>query len=630
MNPFNSNAYLAAIVDSSDDAIISKNLDGILISWNAAAERMYGYTAAEAIGQHISLIIPPDRLEEEAAIIASLRRGQKIDHFETIRQAKDGRLLDVSITISPIRDDDGTIVGASKVARDITERKKHDEELRTQREWLQVTLASIGDAVITTDTHANVTYLNPIAENLTGWKHAEAFGKPLAEVFHIVNEDTRLPVENPVDKVLRYGTIQGLANHTLLMARDGSEYSIEDAAAPIRLSEEKLLGVVMVFHDIGDRRVLEKEVQRRDRRKDEFLAMLAHELRNPLAPISNAVNVLASETLSDVMRMQAVHLVKRQVEQMRRLLDDLLDVSRITQGKIELRRQPVLLSNIIQASIETAMPLIEERSQRLTLNMPEAPIQLIGDATRLSQIFSNLLHNAAKFSDKGEKIAIEVAPSENQVTIRIKDHGIGIAPDNLDDIFEIFAQVDNSIERKSGGLGIGLALVKDLIALHDGRVEVRSAGLGKGSEFIVTLPIMPSVPALQEERPLIPSPVSRCYRILVVDDNEPSAKTLGWMLEMLGHEVQLANDGIDALDKAKSYRPDVVFLDIGLPGMNGYQVCEAMRADETLKHTVIIAQSGWGQKEHLERSKQAGFNQHLVKPIDLQALENLLANLVSP
>jgi PAS domain S-box-containing protein len=489
-------AYLAAIIESSDDAIISKNLEGIITSWNAAAEKMYGFSAQEAVGQSIRMIIPPDRLEEEKGILARLRKGEKIDHFETIRRARDGQMLNVSITVSPILDREGRIIGASKVARNITERKRQAEELRSQQEWYQVTLASIGDAVIATDVNVRVTYLNPIAEKLTGWPLDEAVGKPLETIFNIINEDTRLPVDHPIDKVIKTGGIQGLANHTVLISRDGVEYSIEDAAAPIRLPDDRLIGVVLVFHDIGDRRILEKELKKKaflltekDRRKDEFLAMLAHEMRNPLAPISNALHILNAQIVPPEIQKHALDLAIHQVNHMVRLLDDLLDVSRITHGKIAMRRERVDVCQALKGAIESMGPSIREHQHRISTHLPDCPIWVNGDSTRLLQLFGNLLNNAAKYTDNGGLITVEAQECGPEIIIRIRDNGIGITQEKLPHIFDMFMQVDSSLERAQGGLGIGLTLVKSITELHGGNVKVHSDGPGKGTEFTIALPI---------------------------------------------------------------------------------------------------------------------------------------------
>jgi PAS domain S-box-containing protein len=627
-------AYLAAIVTSSDDAIISKNLDGIIASWNSAAEKMYGYTAKEVVGQSIYLIIPKDREEEEKKIIERLRRGEKINHFETIRRAKDDKLIPVSLTISPILDSKGKIIGASKVARDISERKRYEAELNTQRQWFEVTLGSIGDAVIATDEKLKVNYLNTVAEKLTGWTHREALGKPIDEIFKIINEDSRNPVEHPLHDVMRTGTIHGLANHTVLIAKDGTEYSIEDAAAPIRLPDGQLIGAVLVFHDIGDRRVLEKELKQKadtltekDRRKDEFLAMLAHELRNPLAPVSNAIHIALKKAVDEQTKQEALTMASEQISHMVRLLDDLLDVSRITHGKISLHTECIDICQAIRQAMDSANPHISQHGHTLQTRIVACPVWVMGDATRLSQLFGNLLNNAAKYTKDGGVINLDVEERGKEVVVRIKDNGIGIPPAQLPYIFDMFTQADNSMERAHGGLGIGLTLVKNIAELHGGTVEAQSEGKGKGTEFTVRLPMIEKGQRPKEMKIDPPQEQSAIYRILVVDDNEASAKTLGWMMEAMGHQVKMAYSAKAALASIGDFKPNVVLLDIGMPDMNGYELCGEMRRIPELKNATYIAQTGWGQEQHLQRSKDAGFDFHLTKPISFEDLQKQLESI---
>jgi len=365
-----------------------------------------------------------------------------------------------------------------------------------------------------------------------------------------------------------------------------------------------------------------------DRRKDEFLAILAHELRNPLAPISNSVSILASDKLPVHVRDEALQMMERQVKQMVRLVDDLMDVSRITRGKIELKTDTIDLGDVLGCAVEISKPLIDQLGHKLSFNLPQNPVNLQADFTRLAQVFSNLLNNAAKYSPAGGEIRLEVDVHRDSVDVRVKDKGIGIRPDMLEHIFDMFAQVDDSLERSQGGLGVGLTLVKKLVEMHGGRIAVRSGGLGKGSEFMVHLPTMsagPAASAAEEPRPQ--AAAGGGLRILVVEDNEALAQTTGWMVEMLGHGYRLAGNGKDALTLAAEYRPDVVMMDIGLPGMNGYDLCAAMRAEPHLKDTVFIAQTGWGQDEHRQRAKEAGFHHHMVKPIYLESMEQLLRRI---
>jgi PAS domain S-box-containing protein len=385
--------------------------------------------------------------------------------------------------------------------REIVRRREVEAALRDQREWLRVTLDSIGDAVIATNTSGRVTFLNPTAQTLTGWREEEARDRPLAEIFNILNEETREPAQSPVATVLREGVVAGLANHTVLIARDGHEIPIDDSAAPIRGDDGRFLGVVMVFHDIRERRDLERELYRRaerlaeaDRRKDEFLAMLAHELRNPLAPIRNSLYIMALPGASAEAVTRVREMMERQVQHLVRLVDDLLDVSRITRGKIELRKEAVEITATVRRTVEAVEPQAQANGLRLHLSLPPEPIVIEADPTRLDQVLINLLNNALKFTPSGGRIEVDVRCQEGGLRISVRDTGVGIEPELLPEIFEPFLQGSRSLDRSQGGLGIGLTLVRILVEMHGGSVTAHSAGKGQGSELVVALPVADDAP----------------------------------------------------------------------------------------------------------------------------------------
>ncbi len=528
-------------------------------------------------------------------------------------------------------------------------RQRAEEELVRAKEWLRVTLASIGDAVITTDTEGRITLLNPVAELLTGWAQQDAQGEPLERVFQIINEHSRHPVENPALRSLREGKVVGLANHTILIAKNGTERAIDDSAAPIKDEQGQIIGVVLIFRDVSERRRDEERLRQSaaqfrqladenarlvealkesDRRKDEFLAMLAHELRNPLAPIRNAVHIFRAKSPPVPELQWATEVIDRQVHQMTRIVDDLLDVSRITRGKIELRKERVELAAIVNSAVEASRPIIEKWGHELTVTVPPQPIQLEADLTRLSQVLSNLLNNAAKYMDQAGCIWVTAERQDDQVLIRVKDTGIGIPTEMLPHIFDMFTQVDSSLERSEGGLGIGLTLVQRIVEMHGGTVEARSEGLGKGSEFVVRLPVAvavegqgPREAAADEEEVVAPAP----RRILVVDDNRDAADSLGTLLRMFGNEVHTAHDGLEAVGAAAAFQPHVVLLDIGLPKLNGYEAARRIREQKGGSDMVLVALTGWGQEEDRRRSKEAGFDHHMTKPVEFADLQKLLA-----
>jgi CheY-like chemotaxis protein len=361
-----------------------------------------------------------------------------------------------------------------------------------------------------------------------------------------------------------------------------------------------------------------------DRRKDEFLAMLAHELRNPLAPIRNAAQVLRAKGPPAGEVQWATEVIDRQVHQLARLVDDLLDVSRITRGKIELRKERVELGAVVRGAVEATRPLVEKWGHALGVSLPSEPVYLDADPTRLAQVVSNMLNNAAKYTDHGGHIAVAVERRGAEVLIRVRDDGIGIPKDALSRIFEMFTQLPGSVERSQGGLGIGLTLVRRLVELHGGAVEALSEGAGRGSEFVVRLPLAPA-PEDPRQRPGDAGPPAPGRRILVVDDNRDAAESLGMLLGMVGHEVRVAHDGLEACAAAEEFRPDVVLLDLGLPKLSGYEVARRLREAEGGSDVLLVALTGWGQEEDRRRTREAGFDHHLTKPVELEQLRRLLA-----
>jgi len=624
-----------------------------------------------------------------------------------------------------------------------------------RQEMLRVTLASIGDAVLTTDDHGHITSLNPVAAELSAWTEGDAFGRAFQDVLILIDEDTRKPVPNPAGRVLAEGTIVGLKNHTILIAKDGSERPIEHSAAPIRDDAGKLIGVVMVFRDVSnrkqqeealfaskecfrqlaeerdrffalsldllcvvtldarfqrvnssftkttgyteaelltmpvmqfihpediagtldeieklkrgepsylfetrfrckdgsyrylswtalpvldqqiiyasarditDRHKIEQELREADRRKDEFLAVLAHELRNPLVPIRNGLELLRRAKDDEAVFEQARSMMTRQLEQMVHLVDDLLDVSRISQGRMVLRRECVSLGTILDSAIETSRPLIDASGHEFLVDVPDQPIFIDADVTRMAQVVSNLLNNSAKYTEPGGHIRLKVRLTDDDVTISVIDDGMGIPTPMLPRVFDMFTQVDSSLERAKGGLGIGLTLVKRLVELHNGSVRVVSEGLGKGSTFTVRLPTVGTAMVRLSDTGET-SPASARRRILVVDDKRDSAISMAMLLRITGNETRTAHDGLEAIEVADEFRPDVILMDIGMPKLNGYDACRRIRVEPWGRQITIIALTGWGAEKDRQLSSEAGFTSHLVKPVDPDELETILARL---
>jgi PAS domain S-box-containing protein len=510
--------------------------------------------------------------------------------------------------------------------------RRDNSRVRLSEQRLAITLRSIGDAVIATDALGRVRMLNAVAEEITGWPMAEAQGAPLGQIFRIINEETRAAAESPVDKALREGRAVGLANHTVLIRRDGTEIPIEDSAAPIRDSTGAIDGVVLVFRDASLERSVQLALRQADRKKDEFIAVLAHELRNPLAPILQAAQMLQSPGATPEQLRWGHRVIDRQAKTMGRLLDDLLDVSRITRGTLEVRKSPVALAVLIDGAVETTRPSIDARHHTLELVLSPEAIELDADPVRMTQVIANLLMNAAKYTDVGGRIRLAAKREADELVLSVADNGIGLDRAALPRLFDMFVQIEEARDRHEGGLGIGLALAKRLVELHQGSIEVRSDGLGRGSEFTVRMPCRvrsggTSTAAAPGSWNLSPAAVS--LRIVIADDNRDAAESLAMLLQMDGHQVSVAHDGAEALGVVTAVRPHVAVLDIGMPGMNGYEVAQRIRTGLHAAPIVLVALTGWGQAQDLERAKAAGFDHHLVKPAEPDAVRSLLKTIGS-
>ncbi|HZO15260.1 MAG TPA: ATP-binding protein, partial [Polyangiaceae bacterium] len=413
--------------------------------------------------------------------------------------------------------------------------------------------------------------------------------------------------------------MQVLGALTFVLAESGRSYGEEDVRAAEDLASRTVIAM--------ENATLLMTLKEADRRKDEFLAMLAHELRNPLAPIRNAVQIFRAKGPPGPELQWATEVIDRQVHQMTRLVDDLLDMSRITRGKIELRKELVELGTVVESAVEACRPLIETWGHRLTVTVPPRPIRLYADPTRLAQVLANLLNNAAKYTNQGGRISLSAELASDEVILAVRDSGIGIQETMLPEIFDMFTQVERSVGRSEGGLGIGLTLVQRLVELHGGTVEARSEGAGKGSEFIVRLPV--ATDAQREAAGEGPSEAEHAHaptrRILIVDDNRDAADSLGMLLRMVGNDVHTAHDGLEALGAAATFRPHVVLLDIGLPKLDGYEVARRIREQEGGPAMMLIALTGWGQEDDRRRSREAGFDHHLTKPVEFKTLQRLLA-----
>jgi PAS domain S-box-containing protein len=670
-------ARLAAIVAGADDAIISKTLDGVITSWNPAAEAKFGYTAAEAVGQPITLIIPEDRLDEEREFQARLRRGEAIEHFETERRRKDGRLVSASISISPIRDARGRVIGASKILRDTTERRQVEGRLKVSIQDLEAlyrlvdaigrargrkevcdagvqAILSVGRAdrasVLVFDDAGVMRFTSWVGlsdgyraatDGHSPWTRQTPDPKPLlvedvATAASLGDLRGVIQAEGIVSMGFFPLEHQGrLLGKFMLYYDRPHAFSPEDLRLVATAAQHISQGLSRVLTEEAMDQLLQREQAARreaevaraeairvNRHKDEFLAMLAHELRNPVGVIVNAIS-LVEQTEKDqgLTAVRAGAMIKRQSAHLSRLLDDLLDVSRITSGRIQMNRQAVDLGSVLDLAAEGQRHQIEGKRQTLTLERPPGSLTVHGDPVRLQQVIGNLLNNASKYSKAEGAIRASLAGEGPHAVLRVRDDGAGIPPDKLETIFELFAQANPSLARTEGGLGIGLTLVKRIVEFHGGTVEAHSEGPGRGAELVVRIPMevqaAPPEPSVAGERRAAPR------RILVIEDHPDGREALAALLAVQGHHVLTASTGQQGIGVALEAKPDVILVDIGLPDVDGYEVARRLRARLGARSR-LLALTGYGQPEDRALAQDAGFDAHLVKPVEPARLAEAL------
>ncbi len=627
-------ARIVAIVTSSDDAIVSKDLNGIVQSWNAGAERIFGYTAEEMIGQSIRKLLPPDRPSEEDEILARLRAGERLEHFRTLRRRKDGGIIVVSLTISPIRAKDGRIIGASKIARDIT----HEVELEGH---FQAIVASSDDAIVSKDLNGIVRSWNAGAERLFGWTAEEMVGQSLMKI---------VPPERPDEEPgilarLRRGE---RVDHfeTVRVRKDGTRIHISATISPIRDPVGRIIGASKVARDITaiKRHAAERErllaseqaarqsAEYANRMKDEFLATVSHELRTPLNAILGWSQLLKSGTCDQSDMAEAIDTIERNARLQNQLIEDLLDMSRIISGKMRIETHAVDLSQVIQNALASVRPAAEAKSIQLKLSMASNTPAIDGDANRLQQVLWNLLSNSIKYTPRGGWVEVSVQPSDTQIELTVSDNGQGISGEFLPRLFTRFAQADSSTTRRHGGLGLGLALVRHLVELHGGSVRATSEGPGRGSTFTVSLPVKAKRRELPDDDPRISSDSIEVnlagVKVLAVDDEESARAILKRILTIRGATVVTASSAAEAIEAVRASRPDVVLCDIGMPDEDGFSLLAKLRAMEHGQTPMpVIALTAFARPEDRRRMLLAGFAMHIPKPIDAADVVAVVANV---
>lgn len=618
---------LFAVLQDSNDAVIMQDREGRILAWNGGAQRIYGHAPKAILGTCLYDQLPGPAQGPARELIRRVMDTGEGASQEQHRLRKDGSVITVSVTLSPLRDAHGAVYAVLSTERDIS------HQVRTESEMYFRRLADrIPVLLRVEDELGSAQFVNEPCTTFTGRPREALLGDGWLQF--VSPEDRERYLAEHAQALATRGRLET----DLRMRRaDGAYRWMRSISVPHHDAQGAFVGYIGLMLDVEDHKVAEAGLRDADRRKDDFLAMLAHELRNPLAPIRTAVAVITRAAAGNATAAWAVNVIDRQTELLAKLLDDLLDVARIARGKVSLERVPVELAVVVQRAVELCQPLIDARHHRLAVQLPAEALRVEGDLMRLTQVLSNLLTNAAKYMDEGGQIWLEVRREGESAVIRVRDTGMGMPAQLLNLVFDPFMQADASLDRSRGGLGLGLTLVKQLVVLHGGTVEAHSAGLGQGSEFIVRLPLLDTGPGVVQGRgtdavapqpPAVPgtgpAPAGG-RRVLLVDDNRDAAESLALLLRLAGHEVSVAFDGRQALELAGRCMPQMVILDIGLPGLDGYQVARNLRGAQGTAHALMIALTGYGQPGDVARAKAAGFDHHFVKPVDPQAILDLAA-----
>ena len=631
-------AWVAAIVDSSDDAIVSKTLDGLITSWNRAAERIFGWTAAEAVGRSITIVIPPDRLAEEEDILARIKQGEKIEHLETTRMRKDGTRFEISLTVSPIKNAKGEVIGASKIARDISARLHGDEAIAR----LAAIVNSADDAIVSKTLDGVITSWNRAAQAMFGWTAAEAVGQRIT----LIIPRERWPEQDEVlARVCKGESIDHF--DTVRVRKSGERIDVSLTVSPVKDARGRIIGASKIARDVSDRKRAEaertkllqtvqqarEEAEELNRSKDQFLAVLSHELRTPLNAIFGWARMLQSAAMDEATSRRAIDAILRNATAQVQLVEDLLDVSRIITGKMRLDVQWLDLKSVIESALDAVQPAASAKGLKIETVLDPNAGPVVGAADRLRQVVWNLLMNAIKFTPRDGRVQVHLRKLKSHVEIVVSDSGEGIQPEILPFIFDRFRQGDSTTTRPHGGLGLGLALVRHLVDLHGGRVRAASEGPGRGATFVVELPVAilgPEAGTTLETSAAMGALPLQNVRVLLVDDDADGLDLTTVMLTNSGAQVKTAVSVAAALDILESWPADVLVSDIEMPGEDGYELLRRIRAKERGGRTRLpaLALTAYGRPEDRRRTLAAGYNLHLAKPIDPSELVLAVANLV--
>lgn len=629
--------WLSSIVASAGDAIISQDLSGTIASWNRAAERIFGYTEAEAVGQSIRLIVPPELYEEEEEVLRRIRAGEGINQYDTVRVCKDGRRVEVSLTVSPIVTPAGEIIGASRIPRDITERRR----LERVAGHFAALVESSDDAIVSKDLHSIVTSWNVAAERMFGFPAPEMIGQSIRR---IIPADRQQEEDEVLSRIRRGERVEHY--ETIRQRKDGTLVPVSLTVSPIRSADGTIVGASKIARDVSERDRAEQERKRlltiareASRLKDEFLATLSHELRTPLNAIVGYVRMMQSDLLTGEKRTRAMDTVARNVTSLTQIVEDVLDVSRIISGKLRLDVQAVDLAPVIQNAVETVRPAADAKGVGLATIVDPRTAPVSGDPERLQQILWNVLSNAVKFTERGGRVEVRLERVNSHVEITVSDTGIGIPEEFLPHVFDRFRQADAGISRVRGGLGLGLAITRHLVELQGGRIFVASDGPGKGSTFRIDLPLRSAHagraveerehPQTPRDKTHIAVPQLTGVRILAVDDDRDALALVREILEATGATVTTAESAQQALDALERLTPDVLLADLGMPTMSGFDLIDQIRGSERLelRELPAAALTAYARSQDRTKALRSGFQLHLAKPVDPGELMAAIAAL---
>jgi PAS domain S-box-containing protein len=616
--------YQLLVEQTRDYALFILDRDGRIMTWNLGAQRLKGYAPEEIIGRHFSTFYTREAIDSgwpQHELKVAAAEG----HFEDEgwRVRKDGSRFWANVVLTALRDENGKLLGFSKITRDLSERRLQEEALRQSEERFRLLIEGVVDyAIFMLDPEGMVTSWNAGAERINGYRRDEILGKHMSRFF--VAED--LEAGKPWEELAAARRDGRAEVEGWRVRKNGERFWARAVVTALYDGAGHLRGFAKITQDLSDQRHLQ-DLEKAARHVNEFIATLAHELRNPLAPIRAAVQVMGMAPAGDPAQALMRQTIDRQSAQLARIVNDMVDIARITRGAVDIEHAPVDLAEAAHRALEAAAPLIEAARHKVEVELPPRPVVVSGDLQRLTQAVTNLLNNAARYTPEGGCIDIAVRAENDQAVLRVRDNGRGIEPDLMERIFDMFVQGRAPLKRIAGGLGIGLALSRKIAELHRGALEARSEGPGKGSEFILRVPLAETQGTSEEPVPLGgrgAGPAATPQRILVVDDNADAAATLEVLLRSLGHETRVVHDGDAALKLAPRFRPDVVLLDIGMPGLDGYEVARRLRATRKGAALRIIAVTGWGAEADRQKSKEAGFDLHLVKPVEPNELARVL------